>query len=258
MRVTLLVPYHQDDPLPDLGAELPPDTPTTTVVAQLPDDVRGWSRLAPLYRAVADAVQAEVRPTARPTVVSGCCCVSLGTLAGLQRAGVDAGVVWFDAHGDVQTMETSTSGYLGGMPLRIMVGYRPELVADQVGLRAIPESRAVLVDARDLDPPEADFLRGADITHSTVDGLDAATLPDGPLLLHLDCDVVAADYLPGLRFPVPGGPSAAAVLAAVARVLDTGRVAAVDIACTWDPAAPDPTGARPRLLADLLALASRP
>ncbi|GAA1774603.1 arginase family protein [Luedemannella helvata] len=252
--MTLLVPYHQDDFLPDLGAALPPLTPTTTVVARLPDDARGWSRLAPIYRAVADAVQSRVRPGACQTVVSGCCCVSLGTLAGLQRAGVDAGVVWFDAHGDVQTMETSASGYLGGMPLRMMVGYRPELV----GVRAIAESRAVLVDARDLDPPEVDYLRGADIRRSTVEELDTAALPDGPLLLHVDCDVVAAEDLPGLRFPVPGGPSAAAVVAALARVLATGRVAALDIACTWDPAAPDPTGARPRLLADLLALASRP
>ncbi|MFC7481142.1 hypothetical protein ACFQX7_15410 [Luedemannella flava] len=41
------------------------------------------------------------------------------------------------------------------MPLRVMVGYRPELIASSLGLRAVPESRAVLVDARDLDPPEA-------------------------------------------------------------------------------------------------------
>ncbi|MFC7481143.1 hypothetical protein ACFQX7_15415 [Luedemannella flava] len=91
--MTLLVPYHQDDFLPDLDAALPPATPTTTVTATLPDDVRGWSRLAPLYRAVADAVHSGVRPDAPLSVVSGCCGVSLGVLAGLQRAGVDAGVV---------------------------------------------------------------------------------------------------------------------------------------------------------------------
>ncbi|WP_344132193.1 arginase family protein [Luedemannella flava] len=254
--MTLLVPYHQDDFLPDLDAALPPATPTTTVTATLPDDVRGWSRLAPLYRAVADAVHSGVRPDAPLSVVSGCCGVSLGVLAGLQRAGVDAGVVWFDAHGDVQTMETSTSGYLGGMPLRVMVGYRPELIASSLGLRAVPESRAVLVDARDLDPPEAEYLRAAAIAVSTVESLAAAALPDGPLLLHVDCDVIRAEELPGLRFPVPGGPSAASLLAAVGRVLDTGRVAALDIACTWDPSAPDPTGAGPRLLADLLTRAA--
>lgn len=253
--MTIVAPYHQDDLLPDLAAALPPGTATTTVVAQLPDGARGWSRLAPLYRAVAAEVAAGVRPEATSTVVSGCCCVSLGVLAGLQRAGVDAGVVWFDAHGDVQTMETTTSGYLGGMPLRIMVGYQPSLVAEPIGLRAIPESRAALVDARDLDPAEVDYLRGSGITRSTVAGLTADALPDGPLLLHIDCDVVDAAELPGLRFPVPGGPSAEALVAAVGRVMATGRVAALDIACTWDPSAPDPGAARSRLLASLLALA---
>ena len=73
-------------------------------------------------------------------------------MAGLQRAGLDPAVVWFDGHGDVQSLETTTSGYLGGLPLRILVGYRPELIADALGLRPVPEERAVLVDARDLDP----------------------------------------------------------------------------------------------------------
>ena len=44
----------------------------------------------------------------------------LGTIAGLQRAGSDPGIVWLDAHGDVQTPETSTSGYLAGMALRLL------------------------------------------------------------------------------------------------------------------------------------------
>jgi arginase len=52
---------------------------------------------------------------------------------------VDAGIVWIDAHGDVQTLETTASGYLGGLPLRLLVGYRPELIADRLGLRPVPE-----------------------------------------------------------------------------------------------------------------------
>jgi arginase len=161
-------------------------------------------------------------------------------------------VVWFDAHGDVQTMETTTSGYLGGMPLRLMVGYRPELVADQIGLRAVPEGRVMLVDARDLDPPERAYLGSSAIHRSTVDALTADALPAGPLLLHVDLDVVAPHDLPGLRFPVPGGPAASSVVAAVHRVLATGRVAAFDLACTWDPSTADPGGARSDLVSALI------
>ena len=51
-------------------------------------------------------------------VASGDCLTALGTVAGLQAAGADPAVVWFDAHGDVQTPETTSSGYLAGMSLR--------------------------------------------------------------------------------------------------------------------------------------------
>jgi arginase len=257
--VAILVPYHQDELLPDLADALPADWSHLTVVADLPEEATGWPRLVPLYRAVADAIVAA--PASR-VVVSGCCGVSLGVLTGLQRRGIDPGVVWFDAHGDVQTMETTTSGYLGGMPLRVMVGYRPELVADPIGLRAIPESHALLVGARDLDPPERDYLDNAAIGRSTVEDVDVGDLPPGPLLLHVDLDVVTPTDLPGLRFPVTGGPSAAAVVAAVRRICDTGRVAILDLACTWDPSTPDPAtpdpstpdapGRRDELVAQLL------
>jgi arginase len=248
--VPVLVPYHIDDRLSGLAESLPPAWATTTVTAELPDGPTGWLRLTPLYQAVAEAVAADAAPTA---VVSGCCCVSLGVLAGLQRAGIDAGVVWFDAHGDVQTMETTTSGYLGGLPLRIMAGYRPELVADAIGLHAVAEDRLALVGARDLDPPEREYLARAPIRTSTVEELAADDLPAGPLLLHVDLDVVTPGDLAGLRFPVTGGPSAAAVTAAVRRVLDTGRVAAFDLACTWDPSTPDPADSRRRLVDALFA-----
>ena len=112
-----------------------------------------------MYDALADAVAGADRPV----VVSGGCNASVGVLAGLQRGGSDPAVVWFDAHGDVQTLETTASGYLGGIALRLLVGYRPELIADRLGLRPLAEDRVVLVDARDLDPPEAEYLAGAAI-----------------------------------------------------------------------------------------------
>jgi arginase len=246
----VFVPYHLDEYLPDLDLSLPADREVTTVVAALPEgDV--WRRIGSLYETVAAAVEAAARAGGRPTVLSGDCTTSLGVVAGLQRAGVDPAIVWFDAHGDVQTLETTASGYVGGMPLRVLVGYRPELISERLRLRAIPENRVVLVDARDLDPPEAHYLAAADIRRSDVDGVTAAVLPDGPLVLHVDLDVVNPDELPGLRFPAPGGPAAADVLAAARRVLDTGRVAALSLACTWHPGLTDPTGVRAGLLAAL-------
>jgi arginase len=233
----LVVPYHLDEHLPDLGAS-----------TALPDgDV--WSRLAALYNDVAATVEGAPSPA---VVLSGDCTVSIGIAAGLQRAGLDPAVVWIDAHGDVQTLETTTSGYIGGMALRFLLGYRSDLVAERVGLRPLAEDRVLLVDARDLDPPEAEYLASARVHRSTVDELSAETLPPGPLLVNLDLDVIDPAELPGLRYPAPDGPAASAVLRAAQTVLASGRVVALNIACTWHPGHPDPGGTRTRLISRLL------
>ena len=224
------VPYHLDEYLPDLDVPLPPDV---VITPDLPGgDV--WGRLGALYSSLAAAVAGEAGRGGRPVVMSGDCTTALGTMSGLQWAGIEAGIVWFDAHGDVQTLETTTSGYLGGLPLRLLVGYRPELIAARLGLRAVPERQVTLVGARDLDPPEVSYLAGARIRRCEVGEVDAA-LPGGPLYVHLDLDVVDPAQQPGLRFPAPGGPSPAQVTGALDAVLGTGRVAAIGVACTWYP-----------------------
>lgn len=226
----ILVPYHLDEHRPSLDVPYDPDR---TITADLPDEGSPWQRMATLYNDVADVVADDVRAGGRPVVMSGDCTTSLATVTGLQRAGGDPAIVWFDGHGDVQTLETTASGYLGGMPLRILAGYRPELIGDDLGLRPIEDERVVLVDARDLDPPEAEFLTTSAIRRLDVDDLVADLLPAGPLYLHIDFDVVTPDELPGLLFPAAGGPGLHAVGAAIARVMATGRVAAVGVGCTW-------------------------
>jgi arginase len=228
----ILVPYHLDERLDDLDVPLAPAD--AVVTADLADG-DPWSRMARLYDVVGDRVAATTRGGARPIVVSGDCTTSLGTMAGLRRAGLDPAIVWYDAHGDVQTLETTQTGYLGGLPLRILIGYRPELVAARLGLRPVAEECVVLVDARDLDPPEATYLERAAIRRADVVDLDADRLPDGPIYLHLDLDVVNPDQLPGLRFPAPGGFGWLPMVDSIRRVLDTGRVVAVGIGCTWHP-----------------------
>jgi arginase len=252
----VVVPYHQDERLAGALIPLPASGDYLVLEPDLPD-AGIWQRLTALDDATANQVAAAVRgwPGQHGTtiVVSGDCLVALATVAGVQRAGLDPGLVWFDAHGDVHTLETSTSGYLGGLSLRLALGGHADLVA-ALSVRPVPEDRTVLVDARDLDPPEVAYLAGSSVRRATVADLVAEDLPDGPLILHVDLDVVDPAELPGLLFPAPGGPSASAVLAAVRRVLDTGRVAALDIACPWHPAADGRAQrARAALVGDLLA-----
>jgi arginase len=92
------VPYHLDEYLPDLDFPLPPDA---VITPDLPaGDV--WGRLSALHSSLAAAVADEAGRGGRPVVVSGDCTTALGTMSGLQRAGIEAGIVWFDAHGDVR------------------------------------------------------------------------------------------------------------------------------------------------------------
>jgi arginase len=120
----------------------------------------------------------------------------------------------------------------------------------------IAEDRAVLVDARDLDPGEVTALAASDVRQVAVADLTADVLPEGPLLLHVDLDVVDSEQLRGLRFPAPGGPGLDAVAAGVRTVAATGRVAGMSIAATWDPVAIDPAQAE-RTVASVLTAAGR-
>jgi arginase len=199
------VPYHLDEYLPDLDVPL---RAGHTVTAEFTsDDV--WDRLAVLYGAVADAVAGPASRGERPVVLSGDCTTALGTL------------------------ETTASGYIGGLPLRMLVGYRPELIAARLGLLPVPEQQVLLVGARDLDPPEISYLDSAQMRRAEVGGLDRAVLPDGPLYLHIDLDVINPAQLAGLRYPAPGGPGPEPVADALRWLLGTGLVAAVGLACTW-------------------------
>ena len=226
----IAVPFHLDEPLPELELPLVPDR----VVAPALPDGAPWERMAVLYEEVADAVAAEVGSGRVPVVVSGDCTTALGVVAGLQRAGRHPRVVWFDGHADVQTPETTTSGYLGGFPVRQLVGGSDRTAPERLGLRPVAEEDVVLVDVRDLDPPEVEYLARSAIRRMPVDEVGAA-LPDGPIYLHVDVDVIDPGEVPGLQVPAPGGPGLASVAAAVRTVLAAGDVVAVGLACTYRP-----------------------
>jgi len=137
-------------------------------------------------------------------------------------------VLWLDAHGDFNTPETTPSGFLGGMPLAMLVGRGDLSLMRAIGLDPIVEERVVITDARDLDPAEAVALRESAVTHlPAFDDLRAFPLPDYPLYVHVDTDVVDAADLPAMSYPAPGGPSLEAVAAALRRVGQEGQIAGV-------------------------------
>ncbi len=130
---------------------------------------------------------------ARSIVVGGCCCAHVGAARGVARRIGRLALVWIDAHGDLNTPETSPSGNLWGMPFRMLLDGGVVSPAD-----------AALVGARSLDPPEVAFLEEAGLDDSVeraLDGTDAAYVA-------LDLDVLEPGEVDVL-IPEPGGLAAA-------------------------------------------------
>lgn len=229
---TIITPYFLERPVPQLAAMAGAGA-TLNNPKFSGDDPQ--SRLASTHRPLADLVAAAIAEGDRPVSIAGDCCSAIGVMAGVQRAGMEATLIWFDAHGDFNTWETTPSGFLGGMPLAMIVGLGELTMPDAVGLAPHPQARVVLTDGRDLDPGERDLLNGSDVV-LLPDPLALLQRPPpvGPLYVHFDCDVINAEETPAHNYPVPGGPSSADMCTIFTYLAGSGQVVAVSMSA-WNP-----------------------
>ncbi len=157
---------------------------------------------------------------AMPLVLGGDHSIALGTLGGMASARGPGGVLWIDAHGDVNRPETTPTGNVHGMPLAAALGLAGAgFESEAWPLPAVDSGRVALVGVRQLDEGERQLLRKHDscvFTMSDIDRLgvekvmhDALEHVAGPNFVHvsLDMDVVDPDVAPGVGTPVPGGLS---------------------------------------------------
>jgi arginase len=136
------------------------------------------------------ALEAELPE--RPLVLGGCCCAHVGAVGGLAARAGRLALVWIDAHGDLNTPASSPSGNAWGMPLRMLLdggAVRPDDVA--------------LVAARNLDPPEREFL-AASAVHACDDAVELALAGTEGAYVALDCDAVEPGEL-AVFMPEPHG-----------------------------------------------------
>jgi arginase len=211
-------------------------------VVELPD---GWhaeiEAAFSLMRSLAEAV-GQARAAGRfPLILSGNCNTAVGTMAGL---GDQTGVLWFDAHGDFNTPETTVGGFLDGMALAILTGrcWR-ELAKGVPGFRPVPEQRVHLLGVRDLDPLEQQALSASAITVSAPGDVRSAVTSairdltgevEG-VYLHLDLDVLDPSVGRVNQYAAPGGLSLAELERAVAAVGEALPIAAATLSA-YDPA----------------------
>ncbi|MBP6469870.1 MAG: arginase family protein [Chloroflexi bacterium] len=228
----VLTPYFLDSRLPGLDPLTEAGWQTNLPPISGEDK---QARMISLYRPLAGLVSAAILQGRRPVSVAGDCCTTIGVLSGLQQAGVIPTLIWFDAHGDFNTWETTPSGFLGGMPLAMAVGLGEQTLPQGVGLRPLPFANVILTDGRDLDPDERTLVEQSGITHlPDVTALLEYPLPDGPLYVHFDTDVVDPAEVPAMNYPAPGGPSAETLRRVFRHLAATGRVTAVSLSA-WNP-----------------------
>jgi arginase len=147
-----------------------------------------WPEAATVAEETLDAeIESVARELpARPLVLGGSCCAHVGAVRKLVRRHGRVGVVWLDAHGDLNTPESSPSGNAWGMPLRMLVDAGDVAPAD-----------VTLLGARSLDPPEVEFIAAAGIRTELGD------LPER-VYVALDGDVIEPGDL-DVFMPEPGG-----------------------------------------------------
>lgn len=226
----LLTPFSLDQPAPELFGVAAPGAWVNR--AALPDGPT-LQRLSLLHEPLAAAVQATVAAGERPVSIAGDCCAAIPVLTGLQRAGLAPRLLWLDAHGDFNTPATSPSGFLGGMPLAMLVGRGDTTLLRALGTRPLAEADVLLCDARDLDPEEGRALAGSAVHHCrSLEAVMAASLADRPLHVHLDVDVLSLEDAPAMRYPVPGGPRVSAVRALGRHLAALGGAVSVSVT-TW-------------------------
>lgn len=181
----------------------------------------------------------------------------MGMLGGFQRSGPNwislrVGLVWIDAHGDINTPDTSLSGMLGGMPVAVATGLCLERLRMKCGLKvALPTKYVIMVGVRDTDPLEQEIIDRSQLTHISVDEIRQlspvismemerlAQITD-LIYVHVDMDILDPPEVLGHGLTVESGPTSKELGAAFEVMFEHPKAAGIGIAAY--PAREDPDG----------------
>ncbi len=196
---------------------------------------------------LAECVEAALARASLPLVIGGDHSIAIGTVAGaakhLRRSRKRLGLVWIDAHPDMNTPETSPSGNVHGMPLACIVGMGPRKLTHLVGFAPkIDPKNVALVGIRDVDALEKPHVRDSGVRAFTMRDIDergmravmeealeiAGAGTDG-LHVSLDMDSVDPEIAPGVGTPVRGGLSYREAHLAMEMIGDCGRMTSMDV-----------------------------
>jgi arginase len=235
-----------DARLDELGHEYVDCGNVETAVAEATtagdEQARFLSQIKDTSKRIATLVARAAREDSVPVVLGGDHSVALGTLAGLAEVHGPGGTIWIDAHGDLNSPDTSPSGNVHGMVLAAALGLAGDRFrGDGWGLPAVAPGRVALVGVRSLDDGEREVLRELDakvFTMSDVDRLgierairESLTHVAGPGFVHvsLDMDAMDPEVAPGVGTPVRGGLSYREAHLAMELIAESGLASSLDV-----------------------------
>ncbi len=191
---------------------------------------------------VAEKVRAARDEGRMPLVLGGDHSVALGTLGGLVDGSEPGGVLWVDAHGDLNRPETSPTGNVHGMVLAAAMGLGgPAFEGSGLAIPSVDPSRVALVGVRSLDDGERGLLRDLNATVFTMSDIDRLGIEhaiteslarvDGSGFVHvsLDMDALDPDVAPGVGTPVRGGLSYREAHLAMELVAESGAMTSLEV-----------------------------
>ncbi|KAA3655911.1 MAG: arginase [Chloroflexi bacterium] len=244
----ILTPYFLDEPVSGLLSIAKSDWELNEPTLTGEDKQQ---RMTLIHQPLATAVSNTIQSGKRPVSIAGDCCTTIGVVAGLQQTGINPTLIWFDAHGDFNTWETTPSKFLGGMPLAMLVGKGEMTMMNGVQANPLPENQVILTDGRDLDPGEKVLVDESNVLHVTDPvKLLEMPLPDGPLYIHFDADILDPADAPAMNYPAPGGPSPKVMQQVFEHLAKSGQVAAISVSA-WNPEM-EGNGRSQTLILDLL------
>jgi arginase len=217
-----------------------------TAVAEATAEHDPRARFLPAIRATCERIAGQVGVALEedriPIVLGGDHSIALGTLGGLAARHGPGAVLWFDAHGDLNTPETTPSGNVHGMPLAAALGRGgPGFESPAWTLPAVQPERVAIIGARDLDPGERALIADLDIAVHTMSALDrrgieavvgeALERAAGAPFVHvsLDMDGLDPDVAPGVGTAVRGGLTYREAHLAMELVAESGLLCCLEI-----------------------------
>ena len=237
---------HLHDTLRELGYDVHDagDVPVSIQETQEPGDPRRkyLREIRDTCERLRDRVMEALGQGRLPVVLGGDHSIAMGSIAGLSRFHRErqqkVGLIWFDAHGDMNTPETSPSGNIHGMPLAAALGIGEPTLVNLAGAAPMVEgSRAAVVGLRDVDPAERETIRQSAIGAFTMRDIDErgmravmeeaikrATSGTAGIHVSFDLDGVDPEHAPGVGTPSPGGMSYREAHLAMEMLADTEQV----------------------------------